>query len=464
MRRSGKRPVPSAGLLFALFGALIAPAAAAAAAGDIDRSFGTGGTVLTDFGSRDDFGNEAAVGGDGSIVVVGSTREEFNAPPGSGQLPNEDTNELVVLRYRPSGRLDRSFGTNGRVRLQFDGHVDARGMAVAIQPDGRIVVAGRAARVYETEPDPWAFDPTPQTYTIDRYLLLRLSPSGQLDGSFGNGGVVLGPTAMRNVATDVTVQRSGKILVAGEVGWESDPYVARYRANGAVDPTFGDGRAAPGHTVFLNRTNGTHAEPRLALARRGRIVVGLSAAYDRDIDRMWVLCRLRSSGVLDRAFGGCRRVNFNPDGFYSEYLAGLKTLRDGRVWAAGGLHSTGDIAVGRVTRSGQLDSSLPGGAKGIVPSRRFFTVQSATFQGRKTLVAGTAFRLARVGVDARLDRTFAGDGFSRAALNGGADIPNALVRQGRRRVVAVGRARGSVGGDLDIALARFELTTPRGSH
>src|ERR1044071_7201284 len=106
---------------------------AQAAAGDLDPTFGTGGTVMTDINRSTDIANAVAVQGDGKLIVVGETYK------------NNDfsTEDFVVTRYNTDGTLDNTFGIRGRVRTDFPG-LAAVPSAVAIQPDGKIVVAGGA--------------------------------------------------------------------------------------------------------------------------------------------------------------------------------------------------------------------------------------------------------------------------------------------------------------------------------
>ena len=105
---------------------------AQAASGDLDASFGSAGTVRTDFRGNFDEANAVVIQRDGKIVAAGSSF--------SGSNTVED---FIVARYNPNGSLDNSFGNNGKVTTDFFRSVDSIS-AIAIQPDGRIVVAGFA--------------------------------------------------------------------------------------------------------------------------------------------------------------------------------------------------------------------------------------------------------------------------------------------------------------------------------
>jgi uncharacterized delta-60 repeat protein len=99
--------------------------------GNLDSSFGSGGTVITDFFGSSDQGLAVALQSDGKAIVAGAV---FN-PSGS--------TDFGLARYNTSGNLDSSFGSNGRVTTDFSGLED-QAWAIAIQSDGKIVVAGDA--------------------------------------------------------------------------------------------------------------------------------------------------------------------------------------------------------------------------------------------------------------------------------------------------------------------------------
>ena len=146
--------------------------------GTLDDTFGTGGKVVYDSGQID-HATDMVLQGDGKIVVAGAV--------GSPQSPS-----MLAVRFGTDGRLDRSFGTNGRARVEFDG-VSVAGAAV-LQPDGKIVLAGTAIPPYDV-------------------ALARLRPDGTLDPSFGTTTVDFGGD---EGGSAVALQADGKIVVAGQ--------------------------------------------------------------------------------------------------------------------------------------------------------------------------------------------------------------------------------------------------------
>lgn len=155
--------------------------------GTLDTSFGRGGKVMTDLGQRHDYGRGVAVQTDGRILVAGYT--QFGA-----------SQDFGLVRYRPDGTLDLSFGSGGKVMSDIGNGTTDYGYSVALQANGQIVVAGRSLNANKN------FD----------FAVARYNADGTLDTDFGNGGktttaVVVGP----NYGYGVALQSSGKIVVAG---------------------------------------------------------------------------------------------------------------------------------------------------------------------------------------------------------------------------------------------------------
>jgi uncharacterized delta-60 repeat protein len=94
--------------------------------GSVDGSFGSAGTATIDFGSTSDLANGAVLQGDGKIVVAGYA---------------QSAEDVAVARLNPDGSLDTTFGTGGKATVDFGSATF--GFAVALQRNGRIVVAGQ---------------------------------------------------------------------------------------------------------------------------------------------------------------------------------------------------------------------------------------------------------------------------------------------------------------------------------
>ena len=172
-----------------------------AADGDLDASFGTGGKVVTSILSQDDFAHSVAIQSDGKIVVAGETK-------------NGTFDEFALARYNADGTLDTSFGNAGGKVITNSNNNGDHAYSVAIQSDGKILLAG-------------ASDNTGN----DDFALYRYDTDGSLDTSFGTGGkVVTAVGGGGDIGTSVAIQSDGKIVVAGhsENGGYYDFALVRY--------------------------------------------------------------------------------------------------------------------------------------------------------------------------------------------------------------------------------------------
>jgi uncharacterized delta-60 repeat protein len=176
--------------------------------GTLDSTFGEGGVVTYDSGYADD-GSAIEIQTDGKIVVVGNITYYY-----SGFFPSSTSIDVLILRYNSNGTLDSTFGTDGVVI--FDNRMSDIGLALAIQPDGKIVVAGTLAESI--------------FYDV---LLLRYNSNGTLDSTFGEGGVVIYDSgSCCEDGKSVSIQADGKIVIAGR-------QILRFNNNGTLDNTFG---------------------------------------------------------------------------------------------------------------------------------------------------------------------------------------------------------------------------------
>ena len=183
--------------------------------GVLDTSFGTGGFVTTNIAGRTDLGYAAALQLDGKIVLAGRVANTGGDDP-----------DIGLVRYTASGALDTSFGTGGIVRVLTSDWDEAAD--VAIQPDGKIVIAG--FRLGSTSATP------------DRLTVMRFDGNGNADPGFGTNGRVDDPVMTRG--RGIALQTDGRIVVVGGVGeFPSDISVARLNAIGALDTSFGTGGA-----------------------------------------------------------------------------------------------------------------------------------------------------------------------------------------------------------------------------
>ena len=420
-------------LLGATAAVLIAVGAggAQAAGGALDPSFGKGGKVLTDLGSSSEWATAVAVQADGRIVVAGR----------SGDWPYGD---FTVVRYGSSGKLDASFGRGGKAVIDLDGGATA----VAIQRDGKIVVAG------------WTGTDK------SNFALVRYTRGGKLDARFGKGGKVVTDFGVGrdDWANSVVVQSDGRIVVAGTS--DSEFALVRYAPGGTLDASFGTrGKVL---TDIRGRYDDASA---LALQKDGRIVVGGSSGDRRSV---FVLVRYTGNGKPDTTFGHGGKVLTDLGGTYPEGTEAVAVQEDGKVVAVGGCPARGtksdsDFAVVRYTSNGKMDTSFGQGGKVLTDfGGRFDDSASALViqpDGKLVVAGGTGtrfkgdFALVRYTTGGGLDVSFGKGGKVRTNL-GGDDWVNSIAAQADGKIVAAGASESSPRdhggcGSCDFALARY---------
>lgn len=247
---------------------------------------------------RGDQAHDAALLPDGGIVAVGET-----------DAPGIQKQDFALARYNPDGTLDTSFGNGGIVRTDFGALSDDDARALAIQPDGKIVVAGTAG---------------------EDIALARYMPNGSLDPTFGSSGVTITDLGFEDVANGVALTPGGGILIAGyTIGTKlnNDFLLVRYGPNGSLDRGFG--------TLGVVKTDfgaGDDFAEDLAIDASGRIVVVGRATTATIFDM--ALARYNADGMPDTAFAnqGTLTADFHGSGEFGQDLA-LDAA--GRIVAAG---------------------------------------------------------------------------------------------------------------------------------
>jgi len=269
----------------------------------------SGGTALVNFGASVRM-NQMIAQFDGKLVLVGFV----------------DTNggDIAIARLNADGTPDTTFSGDGKTTLNPGGADEA--VSVAIQPDGKLVVAG---------------------YSGSDMVVSRLFPDGSLDASFGVAGTRTIDFGGNEVANGVAVQQDGKIVVAGttDAVGSGDYAVARLTADGNLDTSFSDdGKTTAGF--------GAASEFGLAVAlqQNGRIVVTGQAHDD------FVTARFNADGTPDTTFGTNGSVSVDFGG--TEYDGDVLITPGARIVIAG---STNAANLGMVA-AGLLGDPPPGGA------------------------------------------------------------------------------------------------------
>ncbi len=282
--------------------------------GSLDSTFDTDGFVTTDLGSYD-YGYALTIQGDGKIVVAGYS--------------GSDNVDFTVVRYNNDGSLDTTFDMDGFVTTDLGSN--DYGRALAIQDDGKIVVAGYSG-----------------TDNVD-FALVRDNNDGSLDTTFDTDGKITTDFGGEDNGLALLIQADGKLLVAGyAAGQNNDDFaLARYNADGSLDTTFDqDGFA-------INNLGANDYGYALAIQNDSKILVFGSSGTD------FALTRYNADGSLD--------TTFDQDGFAVNDLGGndygyaLVVQSDGKILAAGS--SGSDFALVRYDSDGRLDTTFGNNAK-----------------------------------------------------------------------------------------------------
>ena len=181
----------------------------------MDTTFDVDGWVVTDFNNDTDNAYAVALQSDGKIILAGNAHKGLYY-------------DFALARYNTDGSLDTTFNGDGRVTTDFFG-ICEWGHAVAIQSDGKIIIAGSA-------------------YNGDKmdFALARYTPNGSLDASFdGDGKVVTDFFGGYDYGSSLAIQSNGKIVLSGTAfyGEQYDLALARYNTDGSLDTSFnGNGR------------------------------------------------------------------------------------------------------------------------------------------------------------------------------------------------------------------------------
>jgi uncharacterized delta-60 repeat protein len=427
---------------------------------------------------------------------------------GRWRLPAAALAAVLLAAAAPAharpGDLDPAFGTGGKVVTDLAGEFDDAN-AVAVQPNGRIVAAGfavagtglpdfaltryradgtldpgfgaggkvildfaglglgdqvRALAVRPGDRIVAAGSTTTGDFSAD-FALARFRADGTLDPGFGSGGKVAtdfagGSDEVRGLA----VQADGKLVAAGSVatGEAGETFgLARYHPNGALDTSFG-----AGGKVTTDFGDGFDRAQAVAVQADGKIVAAGLAAVGPDV--VFALVRYLPDGTLDAGFGTGGRVTTRFDGFFNEANA-VVVQADGRIVAAGGLTTgaTSAMALAGYRPDGSLDPGFGSGGRVTTDFNGSGAAAALVALAGGRLVAagngagsgtGQDFALARYRRNGTLDPGFGAGGKVTTDFGGGTDVAHALAVQADGKLVAAG-SPDNIGFGSDFALARY---------
>lgn len=397
----------------------------------LDSTFGVNGFVLPAYSGADQAHAVLVQPADQKIVVAG-----FHG------------GNCYVARFLPTGQSDAAFGIGGRTTFQF-GTGSSYGYALALQADGKILVAGDASS--------------------SSAGLARLTTTGALDATFGSGGKITVPTPNVSVFDSdaklgLAVQATDQRIVLGitsapDAAANKMATIHRFLPNGSADLSFsGDGKA------FIDFSPGKRdVVSGLAIQPDGKIVVGAFASIESgNYGNYFAVGRLNKDGSLDTDFGN-GGITVAGKGV----LLDLSIQPDGKIMTAGynryfplGLQEEKDIALMRFLPNGALDPTF-GNAGITYTDYNWCHANGMTLQpDGKIVVVGFLhpnnpfdFLAGRYNANGSLDLAFYPNGFWNYRINGKDEELHKVAMQANGDIVAVGYYE--LGGQDESVLVRL---------
>ncbi|HXS80474.1 MAG TPA: putative Ig domain-containing protein [Gammaproteobacteria bacterium] len=389
-------------------------------------------------GMTPDVASGLVVQPDGKIIMGGTSTS------------NETNQDFSLVRYNADGSLDTTFGGDGVVITPVSGASTDMANSVALQADGKIVVAGFGAG-----PD---------------FALVRYNADGSLDTTFGGGDGIVATTVAAGFARDealrVTVQSDGKIVVVGYAQNApnfppppstqfADIAVARYNADGSLDAAFGTGGIVK--TEIGTGALADVAQAVLVQADGGIVIAGYTTSTTTAQD--FALVRYTASGALDTTFGGGDGIVITAVTPSSDQARSILQQPDGRIVVVGHALTGSDFALARYNVDGTPDMTF--GTNGVVVHSVSAGTDSAAGvvlqADGKLLVggsAGTDFAVVRYNVNGTVDTTFGINGVVTTSISPGVDVAVGVALQADGKIVVGGHAQ-SLNGPQDFALVRY---------
>jgi uncharacterized delta-60 repeat protein len=373
---------------------------------------------------------------------------------GSTKVTGSSTGfDFLVARYNANGTLDTGFGTGGHTATDFSKGSDIA-YALAFQPQAsgpsKILAAGSAVVANSAD-----------------IALARYNANGSLDTTFGSKGKVTTNLGGNESGRAMAVDGAGRILVLS-----SSSVLLRYTANGALDITFGN------HGQVVTPTGGNGPQS-IALQADGKIVLGGTRTDPATGTPEFAVARFTANGTLDTAFGSGGLVTTHPGNY--DTFSGVAIQGDGRIVLAGfesgndpdGVDRQGEYLL-RYNTDGTLDTGFgSGGVEYLVNPAGLLgnSPGGVAVQSDGQIVAGgqfaeepsgqNYFAVLRVSSSSVLDTGYGSGGWAATQFGYGTDLHGmALEPDGRVVLAGIGRPSGTTY-PTDVALARFLPSAPQ---
>ena len=272
--------------------------------GSLDTSFGKQGMVFTSL-------RQGSSGATGVVLQPNGT-----SLPKIVAVASYHGSNIELVRYNPDGSLDKTFGSNGVVSTQLTSSSNTGFFQLALDPvTGDLIVAGSVQ----------------VNSTTNEGFLAAYTPNGAPDTSFGGTGIVYNssfPAGAVPIEAE-TIQSNGYIVTAGS-GPGATFDISRYSPSGALDSTFGNGGVVT--TPIPGSYNSAYVWA-LALQSNGDIVAG--GEVDSTTTKLFALARYNANGSLDTTFGTSGIVTTQIGGSSFNQIRGLALQSNGDIVAEG---------------------------------------------------------------------------------------------------------------------------------
>ncbi len=392
--------------------------------GTLDDTFGHGGKVTTDFSNTQEVGNSVALQNDGKIIVAG----------------NSNNQNFVVARYKSNGTLDSTFGTAGKVTTDFFGSgVD--GNSVAIQTDGKIIVAGYAYTNFHFN-----------------FTLARYNSNGTLDNSFNGNGKVVTDFGNYSQINSVRIDSNQKIMAAGSFynGGNYDFAIVRYNPDGSLDNTFN----STGKVITDFGSADDQANSIVELPGGILCVAGYSF---NGINNDFAVVEYNSDGSLNNSFGSFGKVKTDINNS-DDNAASVLMQTDGKLIVSGTTYNGNnhDFAAVRYNSNGTLNNNFGTGGKVVTDfdNSEDQNTSSAIQSDGKIILAGysnglyTDLAVVRYNSDGTVDNSFGTNGKVKTDLGNSYDSGNSVVIQKNGKIIVAGSTNN--GASYDVAVVRYD--------
>jgi len=404
--------------------------------GVLDTGFGTSGVVTTTFQTQTkpaypapSTAFAAAAYAGGRIVAAGSVAASASSPE-----------DFALARYTSNGSVDSTFNyqagskkgsaTYGTVQTNLGGSDRIR--AVVVQSDNEIVAAGNSNATGTTH-----------------FTLARYTTAGKLDGTFGAGGVVTTSFGGAFDYLEAATLQQGKILAAGEVCYpdsSSDFALARYNADGSLDPGFGTAGKVITNYGWADNIRGAAVYPSTSAYPQYIVVTGES--YGPTALDSLVVARYAPDGTLDPTFGTGGIVDTAAANAYIDGKA-VAIQTDGKIVVAGytQVGYAQGIVVARYDTLGKLDPTFGSGGMATtwIPNVSSVSPKTVMIQpGGNIVVTGSVYNsgrpvimLARYDSSGNLDSTFGASGAAGASAASATALTDAALADAGRQQLAL---------------------------